>query len=126
MRKFKYGVIALTPLLGAGGFAQGLNLGMNDGFVSQAQAPAQTERTAQTESYGSSYGAMNGGANPETDRQPDADRAGVPMRGEIIELEPPRPSAEKSQSAENVKTAPRAQAKTQARREKKTKDIRTN
>ena len=42
MRSLKYGVLALTPLLGAGGFAQGLNLGMNDGLVSQAQAPTQT------------------------------------------------------------------------------------
>jgi hypothetical protein len=118
MRKFKYGVIALTPLLGAGGFAQGLNLGMNDGFILQAQAPAQAP--ARTESYGSSYGAMNGSANPETDRQPDAERAGAPMGGEIIELKAPAPSAE------NVKTTPRAHAKTQARREKKAKDTRTN
>jgi len=41
MRSLKYTVVALTPLLGAGGFAQGLNLGMNDGLMLQAQAPAQ-------------------------------------------------------------------------------------
>src|SRR6266853_5113413 len=41
MRSLKYMVVALTPLLGAGGFAQGLNLGMNDALILQAQAPAQ-------------------------------------------------------------------------------------
>jgi len=41
MRSLKYTVVALTPLLGAGGFAQGLNLGMYDGLILQAQAPAQ-------------------------------------------------------------------------------------
>ena len=43
MRSLKYTVVALTPLLGAGGFAQGLNLGMNDGLMLQAQAPAQAQ-----------------------------------------------------------------------------------
>ena len=41
MRSLKYTVVALTPLLGAGGFAQGLNLGMTDGLILQAQALAQ-------------------------------------------------------------------------------------
>ncbi len=54
MRNLKYGVVALTPLLGAGGFAQGLNLGMNDGVILEAQAPAQT----------GPYDAMNGGGKP--------------------------------------------------------------
>ena len=66
MRSLKYGVVALTPLLGAGGFAQGLNLGMNDGLVLQAQAPTQT----------GSYGAMNGGVRPEPD-------AGAPRAGNL-------------------------------------------
>ena len=66
MRSLKYGVLALTPLLGAGGFAQGLNLGMNDGLVLQAQAPTQT----------GSYGAMNGGVRPEPD-------AGAPRAGNL-------------------------------------------
>ena len=69
MRSLKYTVVALTPLLGAGGFAQGLNLGMNDGFMLQAQAPAQTESTG-------SYGAMNGGVRPEPD-------AGAPRAGNL-------------------------------------------
>src|SRR5438309_10931091 len=104
MRNFKYGVIALTPLLGAGGCAQGLNLGMNDGFIAQAQAPAPAQPIPQTESHGSSYGgasygAVNGSSNPEADRQPDADAMG----GEIIELKAPGPSAENFPSAENVK-----------------------
>ena len=60
MRSLKYTVVALTPLLGAGGFAQGLNLGMNDGLILQAQAP---ERTG-------SDGAMNSGGNAEF--KPDA------------------------------------------------------
>ena len=64
MRSLKYGVLALTPLLGAGGFAQGLNLGMNDGLVLQAQAPTQT----------GSYGAMNGQAKPD---------AGAPRAGNL-------------------------------------------
>ena len=111
MRNLKYGVIALTPLLGAGGFAQGLNLGMNDGLIVQAQAPSQ------------SYDAVNGGRMPETDGHPDADRAGAPM-GEAIRPEAPVPSAK------DFKTAPRAQAKTQARTqarkgEKKSGDTRT-
>src|SRR6185503_11293780 len=98
MRNLKYGVIALAPLLGAGGFAQGLNLGMNDGLIVQAQAPEQA----------GSYGAVNGGEMREADLQPDADLAGTPV-GEVIELEVPAPAAE------NLKTAPRAQTKTQAR-----------
>jgi hypothetical protein len=110
MRNLKYGVVALTPLLGAGGFAQGLNLGMNDGVILQAQAPAQT----------GPYDAMNGSGKPETDRQPDADRAGAPMGG-VVKLDAPAPSAE------GLKTTRRAPAKTQARTgEKKTKDTRTN
>ena len=110
MRNLKYGVVALTPLLGAGGFAQGLNLGMNDGVILQAQAPAQT----------GPYDAMNGAGKPETDRQPDADRAGTPMGGEI-RLDAPAPSAA------NSKTTSRPQGKTQARKvEKKSKDTGTN
>jgi len=106
----KYGVVALTPLLGAGGFAQGLNLGMNDGVIVQAQAPAQT----------GSYGEMNGGAKPETDRQPDVNGAGTPM-GKATQLDTPVPGAEK------LKTTRPAQTKTQARKsEKKAKDTRTN
>ena len=103
----KYGVVALTPLLGAGGFAQGLNLGMNDGVIVQAQAPAQT----------GSYGETNRGAKPETERQPDADGAG----NKAIQLDTPVPGAE------NLKTTRPAQTKTQARKsEKKAKDTRTN
>jgi hypothetical protein len=103
----KYGVVALTPLLGAGGFAQGLNLGMNDGVIVQAQAPAQT----------GSYDAMNGGAKPETERQADADGAGR----KAIQLDTP------VAGAENLKTTRPGQTKTQARkREKKAKDTRTN
>jgi hypothetical protein len=110
MRNLKYGVVALTPLLGAGGFAQGLNLGMNDGVILEAQAPAQT----------GPYDAMNGSGKPETDRQPDADRAGTPMGG-TVKLDAPAPSAE------GLKTTRRAQAKTHARKgEKKTKDTRTD
>jgi hypothetical protein len=110
MRNLKYGVVALTPLLGAGGFAQGLNLGMNDGVTLQAQAPAQT----------GSYDAMNGSGKPEADRQPDADHAATPM-GAVIGRDAPAPSAE------GLKTTRRAQAKTQARKsEKKPKDTRTN
>jgi hypothetical protein len=105
----KYGVVALTPLLAAGGFAQGLNLGMNDGVIVQAQAPAET----------GSYGAMNGG-KPETERRPDADGAGTPM-GKTIRLDAPVPGAG------DLKTTRRAQAKTQARKsDKKAKDTRTN
>jgi hypothetical protein len=103
----KYGVVALTPLLGAGGFAQGLNLGMNDGVIVQAQAPAQT----------GSYDEMNGSTKPETERQSDADGAG----SKAIRLDTP------VAGAENLKTTRRAQTKTQARKsEKKAKDTRTN
>src|SRR5260221_11334270 len=100
----KYGVVALTPLLGAGGFAQGLNLGMNDGVIVQAQASVQT----------GSYGEMNGSAKPETERKADADGAG----SKAIQLDTPVPGA---------KTTRPAQTKTQARKgEKKAKDTRTN
>jgi len=103
----KYGVVALTPLLGAGGFAQGLNLGMNDGVIVQAQAPVQT----------GSYGEMNRGAKPETERQPDADGAG----SKAIQLDSPVPGAE------NLKITRPAQTKTQAHKgEKKAKDTRAN
>jgi hypothetical protein len=103
-------VVALTPLLGAGGFAQGLNLGMNDGVIVQAQAPAQA----------GSYEEMNGSAKPETDRRPDADGAGAPM-GKAIQLDTPVPRAD------DVKTKRSAQMKTQTRKsEKKAKDTRTN
>ncbi len=111
MRSLKYGVLALTPLLGAGSFAQGFNLGMTDGAFSLAQAPTQP----------GSYGAMNGGSGkPETDHRPDADRAGTPMSKEI-KLDPLGPSAA------DTKTTSRAPAKTQARKgEKKSKDTSTN
>jgi len=110
MRNLKYGVLALTPLLGAGGFAQGLNLGMNDGLVLQAQAPTPT----------GSYGAMNGGVRPEPDREPGADRAATPVNGEA------NPDAG-APRAGNLKSSPRAHAKTQARKVgKKSKDTVTN
>src|SRR5258706_6973836 len=103
----KYGVVALTPLLGAGGFAQGLNLGMNDGVIVQAQAPVQT----------GSYDPMNASAKPETERQADADGAG----SKAIQLDTPVPGAE------NLKTKRPTQTKTQARKsEQKGKDTRTN
>jgi hypothetical protein len=106
MRSLKYAVIALTPLLGAGGFAQGLNLGMNDGLILQAQAPAQT----------GSYDAMNGGGRPEPDRVPGADRAGTPVNGEV------RPDAG-GPRAERLKSTPRAHARTRARKgEKRSRD----
>jgi len=106
MRNLKYAVVAMTPLLGAGGFAQGLNLGMNDGVILQAQAPTET----------GSYGAMNGG-KPETERQADADGSG----SKAIQLDTPVPGAEK------LKATRPAQTKTQARKgEKKAKDTRTN
>src|SRR5947207_13827520 len=89
MRSLKYTVVALTPLLGAGGFAQGLNLGMNDGFMLPAQAPAQTESAG-------SYGAMNR-SGPELDRESGAERAATRVRGDL-------------------KGSPRAHAKTQARK----------
>jgi hypothetical protein len=107
MRSLKYGVLALTPLLGAGGFAQGLNLGMNDGLVLQAQAATQA----------GSYGAMNGGARPEPDREPGADRAAAtPVNGEAKpDVGAPR--------AGNLKSTPRAHAKARARKsEKKSQD----
>ena len=107
MRSLKYGVLALTPLLGAGGFAQGLNLGMNDGLMLQAQAPAQTESTG-------SYGAMNGGVRPEPDR------AATPVNGEA------KPDAG-APRAGNLKGSPRAHAKARARKgEKKSKGTVTN
>jgi len=111
MRSLKYGVLALTPLLGAGSFAQGFNLGMTDGAFLLAQAPTQP----------GSYGAMNGGSGKaEADRQPDADRAGTPM-GRETKLDPLGPNAA------DTKTTPRAPAKTQARKgEKKSKDTGTN
>jgi hypothetical protein len=106
----KYAVVALTPLLGAGGFAQGLNLGMNDGVIVQAQAPAPT----------GSYEEMNGSTKPETGRRPDAGSAGAPM-GKAIQLDTPVPGAE------NLKTPRPTHTKTQARKsEKKPKDTRTN
>ena len=101
----KYGVVALTPLLGAGGFAQGLNLGMNDGVIAQAQAQTGP------------YGEMNGSAKPETERHADADGA----RSKAIQLDTP------VAGAENLKTTRPGQTKTQARKsEKKAKDTRTN
>jgi hypothetical protein len=110
MRNLKYGVVALTPLLGAAGFAQGLNLGMTDGVISQGQAPTQT----------GSYGAMNGSGKPEPDRESGADRAGTPVSGEVKpDTGGPR--------AGNLKSTPRAHAKTQARKgEKQSKDTGTN
>jgi hypothetical protein len=108
--KLKYGVVALTPLLGAGGFAQGLNLGMNDGVIVQAQAPAQT----------GSYEEMNGSARPETDLRPEANGAGAAM-GKAIQLDTP------VAGAENLKTKRPTRVKAQARKtEKKAKDTRTN
>src|SRR6266513_2212822 len=106
MRSLKYGVLALTPLLGAGGFAQGLNLGMNDGLVLQAQAPTQ----------GGSYGAMNGGVRPEPDREAGADRAETAGNGEARrDAGAPR--------AGNFKSTPGAHAKARARKgEKKSQD----
>ncbi len=113
MRSLKYAVVALTPLLGAGGFAQGLNLGMNDGLVLQARAPAQTDSTG-------SYGAMNGGVRPEPDRESGANRAATPVNGEA------KPDAG-APRAGNLKSAPRAHAKARARKgEKKSKDAVTN
>ena len=113
MRSLKYAVVALTPLLGAGGFAQGLNLGMNDGLVLQARAPAQTDSTG-------SYGAMNGGVRPEPDRESGANRAATPVNGEA------KPDAG-APRAGNLKGSPRAHAKTQARKVgKKSKDTVTN
>jgi len=113
MRSLKYGVLALTPLLGAGGFAQGLNLGMNDGLMLQAQAPAQTDSTG-------SYGAMNGSGRPEPDREPAADPARTPVNGEAK----PDTGAPR---AGNLKSTPRAHAKTQARKVgKKSKDTFAN
>jgi len=112
MRNMKYGVVALAPLLGAGGFAQGLNLGMNDGVIVQAQAPVQT----------GSYEEMNGSAKPETetDRRPEANGAGAAM-GKTIQLDTP------VAGAENLKTKRSAQVKTQTRKsEKKAKDTPTN
>jgi hypothetical protein len=110
MHKLKYAVLALTPLLGAAGFAQELNLGMNDGVILQAQAPAQT----------GSYGAMNGSGKPESDRESGADRAGTPMGGES------KPDVPVPGAAE-PKTTPRAQVKAQPRKsEKKAKDTGTN
>jgi hypothetical protein len=106
MRILKYGVVALAPLLGAGGFAQGLNLGMSDGLILQAQAPTQT----------GSYGAMNGSGRPESDRESGADRAGTPVNGKVT------PDAGGTR-AENLKSTPRAYAKTRARKgEKKPQD----
>jgi len=104
MRSLKYGVLALTPLLGAGGFAQGLNLGMSDGLVLQAQAPTQT----------GSYGAMNGGVRPEPDREPGVDRAATPVNGEA------KPDAG-APRAGNLKSAPRANARAR-KGEKKSQD----
>ena len=101
MRSLKYAVVALTPLLGAGGFAQGLNRGMNDGFMLQAQAPAQTESTG-------SYGAMNGSGRPELDRESGAERPATRVKGDL-------------------KGSPRAHAKTQARKVgRKSKDTVTH
>jgi len=107
MRSLKYAVLALTPLLGAGSFAQGFNLGMNDGAFLQAQASTQS----------GSYGAMNGSGKPGTDRESGADHAVAPMGGEI-KLDVP---------ADSKKSAARTPAKTQARKvEKKSKDTSTN
>jgi hypothetical protein len=107
MHNLKYGVVALTPLLGAGGFAQGLNLGMNDGVILQAQAPARI----------GSYGSVNGSAKPESDRRPDADGPGAG----VIRLDAPGPNAG------SPKTTSRARAKTQARKgEKKSRGTGTN
>ena len=113
MCSLKYAVLALTPLLGAGGFAQGLNLGMNDGLMLQARAPAQTESTG-------SYGAMNGSGRPEPDRESGAERAATRVSGEV------RPDVG-SPMAVDLKGSPRAHAKTQARKVgKKSKDTVTN
>jgi len=106
MRSLKYTVIALTPLLGAGGFAQGLNLGMNDGLILQAQAPAQAGID----------GAMSGGGRPERDREPGIERAGSPMNAFKPDAGGPR--------AESLKSTRRAHAKTRTRKgEKKARDM---
>ena len=105
MRSLKYTVVALTPLLGAGGFAQGLNLGMTDGLILQAQALAQA----------GSDGAMSGGGRPERDREPAIERAGSPLNAL-------KPDAGGPQ-AESLKSARRAHAKTRTRKtEKKSHD----
>jgi hypothetical protein len=110
LKHLKYGVLALTPLLGAGSFAQTFNLGMNNGAFMLAQAPTQS----------GSYGAMNGAGKPEAAREAGTDHAGTPKGGET-KLDSPAPSAV------NSKTMPRPQAKTQARKvEKKSKDNGTN
>src|SRR2546423_15530606 len=77
MRSLKYTVVALTPLLGVGGFAQGLNLGMNDGLMLRAQAPAQTESTG-------SYGAINGGGRHEPYRVTGAERGPTRVIGKSM------------------------------------------
>ena len=104
MRSLKYGVLALTPLLGAGSFAQSFNLGLTDSAFLLAQAPTQP----------GSYGATNGSGKPE--REPGADPARTPASGEV------KPDAGGIR-AENLKTTSRAPAKTPARKgEKKSKD----
>ena len=102
MRSLKYTVVALTPLLGAGGFAQGLNLGMNDGLILQAQTPAQA-------------GAMSRGGIAEPGREPAIERAGSPLNAL-------KPDAGGPQ-AESLKSTRRAHAKTRTRKtEKKSHD----
>jgi len=85
-------------------FAQGLNLGMNDGVIVQAQAPVQT----------GSYGEMNGSAKPETERKADSRRC----RKQSNPAGYPRP--------ERQDRATRADENSSSQGEKKAKDTRTN
>ncbi len=71
MRSLKYLVLALTPMLGAGGFAQGLGVGMNEAVSVQTQVPAQPKPSADPMS-----------AEPSAAREKGSDRAGIRTSGE--------------------------------------------
>jgi len=83
MRSLKYTVVALTPLLGAGGFAQGLNLGMNDGVMLQARAPAQTPVNGEVRPDVGSPMAVDLKGSPRTHAKTQAHKAGKKSKDRV-------------------------------------------
>ncbi|HMH18426.1 MAG TPA: hypothetical protein VK572_09815 [Burkholderiales bacterium] len=121
MRYLKYGLVAMTPMLGAAGFAQGLSVGMSDGVFLQAQAPSQPSQ------YSPGQNPTDG--KPAADRDSGSNRAGTGGTGanEEGKLGTNVPKATDPAMGDGRAAERTSEPKTQARKkDKKSKDTGVN
>jgi hypothetical protein len=99
MRSLKYIVLGFTPMLAMAAFAEGLNVGMNEGMIVQAQAGGQVNGQTGQARQGGSMERMNdqGKTKEPSAYDKDKDQSGYTVPGRDAKQDPARDGSSSQQ-----------------------------